>query len=114
MLTLVFGTDHPAGKWSQRHLAGQATAAAILDGHEVHMDQSEIATMQAKKAEPEGQAQVQEVNPDEDDMPEPVNKTGDKTKFTVVTLDVAVNEALTWKAFVKICLNPLTWLPSLA
>jgi len=29
-------------------------------------------------------------------------------------VDVAVNESLTWKTALKICVNPLTWLPALA
>ncbi|CAO1635544.1 unnamed protein product [Parajaminaea phylloscopi] len=38
---LIFGRDHPAGKWSQRHqLAG--TALEVAAGREVHLDASEI------------------------------------------------------------------------
>ena len=33
ILTLVFGTDHPAGKWSQRHQIPAAALVRRLDNH---------------------------------------------------------------------------------
>jgi len=40
VLTLVFGTDHPAGKWSERHTL-RATAVAVAKGHELVVDKGE-------------------------------------------------------------------------
>jgi NNP family nitrate/nitrite transporter-like MFS transporter len=117
IVTLIFGQDHPAGKWSQRHLT-PATAAAVQAGHEVKMDHAEIKRMQEKKAEPEGQTNmVREVSPDEDEESRPVEPKSTVVGLPegqIVELDVAVNETLTVKSAIKILVNPLTWLPALA
>jgi NNP family nitrate/nitrite transporter-like MFS transporter len=39
-LVLIVGTDHPAGKWNQRHTL-PATALSIAYGHEVVIDRDE-------------------------------------------------------------------------
>ena len=41
ILTLMFGTDCPAGKWSERHTL-PATAVAVASGHQVHLDDDEL------------------------------------------------------------------------
>lgn len=46
-LTLLFGTDHPAGKWSQRHNT-PATAIAVMHGHTAQLDKDEVARQQHK------------------------------------------------------------------
>jgi NNP family nitrate/nitrite transporter-like MFS transporter len=82
------------------------------------MDPAEIKRMQEKKAEPEGQSNVvREVSPDEEEENQTVQPKSTVVGLPdsqIVELDVAVNEALTWKSALKIFVNPLTWLPALA
>lgn len=108
VLTLIFGQDHPAGKWSERHNV-LATQLAIKQGHQVHYGANERSHSPApaddddedleKKKKEAVSVQVIDAEPD------PVVKS---------TVDVAVNEALTVKTALKIVGSPLTWLPALA
>ncbi|KAI5984371.1 major facilitator superfamily domain-containing protein [Pisolithus marmoratus] len=90
--TLIWGTDHPAGRWSDRH-------KAIAHGIRVA-----------------GQLPVSLEN--EDDS----TKKDDSSDIQVTVspvqveseLDYAVNEPVTWALAVKIITRPLTWLPALA
>jgi len=106
VLTLVFGQDHPAGKWSQRHTM-PATAIAIAKGHQVHIDRNEeTIALDAKTSEKgleKGNVEVRAVEVDEE--------MGENVQSTV---DIAVNESLTIETTLKILANPLTWLPALA
>lgn len=104
VLILVFGQDHPAGKWSQRHTL-PATAIAIAKGHHVHTDHDEIQIMDAKKTEKglEDGVEVHILDVDED-----------LRRNIRSTVDIAVNESLTFKTAAEILGNPLTWLPALA
>ncbi|KAJ7659074.1 nitrate/nitrite porter, partial [Mycena polygramma] len=97
-LTLIFGQDHPAGAWSQRHTL-PATAVAIAHGHHVHEDPDEKMGMHFKGAK-EGSVQVNPVDEELDNV--------------LSTVDVAVNESLTLKSAIEIITSPLTWLPALA
>jgi len=104
VLTLIFGQDHPAGKWSQRHTM-PATAIAIAKGHHVHIDRDEIP-LDAKTSEKgleKGIIKVHAVEVDEE--------MGGNVQSTV---DIAVNESLTTETALKILMSPLTWLPALA
>lgn len=101
VLTLVFGQDHPAGTWSQRHTL-PATAIAIAHGHQVHIDADEKLRHEDKKVSEEGNVEVHPVDADEE--------FGNVTS----TVDFAVNESLTFKTATEILLSPLTWLPALA
>lgn len=114
-LTLIFGQDHPAGKWSQRHLT-PATAAAIKAGYEVKLDEDEIRRMEDKKQEgPQGEKQeIREVTGDEEEEPSHGPTTEGLNRSKIVELDVMVNEPLTFKTAVRILVDPLTWLPALA
>ncbi|KAF7357751.1 Nitrate/nitrite transporter [Mycena venus] len=102
-LTLLFGQDHPAGAWSQRHTL-PATAIAIARGHDVYIDPNEKLHQEsrAEKASEEGNVQVHTFEANED--------FGNVTS----TVDFAVNESLTFKTGMKILASPLTWLPALA
>ncbi|KAJ9104551.1 hypothetical protein QFC21_002048 [Naganishia friedmannii] len=114
VLVIVFGTDCPTGAWSTRHTTN-ATAAAVMAGHEVKLDRSEQRVMMSKKQEPS--TTVQEVSQDDDDhvSPSEGRQTGINDSTIVQSeLDVAVNEPLTMKSMGRILANPLTWLPSLA
>lgn len=101
-LTFIFGTDHPAGKWSQRHQLPASHLAAI-QGHQPVLDNSELATKQEDK-EAGATATVQAVPSTDNVVP----------TTAVVPVDVAVNEPLTFKSAMAILTNPLTWLPALA
>ncbi|KAJ7215113.1 major facilitator superfamily domain-containing protein [Mycena haematopus] len=94
-LTLLFGQDHPAGAWSQRHNL-PATAVAIAHGHHVHIDADEQSheTLEHEKARPV--------------------ETGEEFGSVTSVVDFAVNESLTFESGMKILASPLTWLPALA
>jgi len=106
VLTLVFGKDHPAGKWSQRHTM-PATAIAVAQGHQVHIDRDEeIISLDAKisqKGLEKATVEVRTIEVDEE--------MGGNVRSTV---DIAVNESLTIETALKVLVNPLTWLPALA
>ena len=105
MMTLVFGQDHPAGKWSQRHTL-PATTIAAAQGHLVHVDSDEHLNESKNyddKKDLEGGVDVRPVEAHEVD--------GGNVKSTV---DIAVNESLTVKTAAKLLVSPLTWLPALA
>jgi len=99
VLTLVFGRDHPAGKWSERHNI-PATALAIKEGHDIHYDPDEKHSKEASAKEVEVSVSSVEDRDAENNVKS--------------TVDVAVNESLTARATLAIVANPLTWLPSLA
>ncbi|KAJ7216158.1 nitrate/nitrite porter [Mycena rebaudengoi] len=101
VLTLVFGQDHPAGAWSQRHTL-PATAIAIAHGHHVHIDLDKKQELKDKHALEEGDVQVSSIEADEN--------FADITS----TVDFAVNQPLTLKTGIAILASPLTWLPALA
>jgi NNP family nitrate/nitrite transporter-like MFS transporter len=99
-LTLIFGQDHPAGAWSQRHTL-PATAVAMAHGHQVHIDSDEVLRQESKeKNSEEGDAEVHPVD--------------EEFGNAISTVDFAVNESLTFKSGVEILASPLTWLPALA
>ncbi|GAA5821556.1 hypothetical protein JCM3770_006822 [Rhodotorula araucariae] len=100
--TIIFGTDHPAGKWSARHTL-PATAIAAQHGHLAFLDASERAVVEKKMREKQtGDAHVQAVDDE-----------ADEEARAEIPLDVAVSEPLTWKSFVEIVSKPYTWLPAL-
>ncbi|KAG1876288.1 nitrate transporter [Suillus subluteus] len=97
--TLMFGTDHPAGKWSDRY---KAVAPALPTSD----DQTSIINSAKNTNTKSG-----------DDI-----ETGDEKNIEVTItainlvseLDTAVNNPLSLDMAYEIMLNPLTWLPSLA
>lgn len=114
---ILFGTDCPAGKWSQRHLT-PATAAAIMNGHEVKLDSRERERMMEKKREGQETTQVvQEVDVDAEaevgEARKPVSGVQDSTVLRA-DVDIAVSEAPSFAIFAKVLMNPLTWLPALS
>jgi len=97
---MVFGTDHPAGKWSDRH-----NLKAAGYEHDSELPESDQVSPDDSKDDPEkkgGQANIHVTV-------EPV----DESKM-VSELDYAVNEPLTLKLALKVASTPLTWLPALA
>ncbi|GAA5939386.1 uncharacterized protein JCM15063_004506 [Sporobolomyces koalae] len=104
ILCLVFGTDHPAGKWSARHTL-PATAIAAKQGHFATLDPSERAVIERKMREKSSGAtgRVQAVE-DDDELDEADGS---------IPLDLAVAEPLTIKSFLSIISKSYTWLPAI-
>ncbi|KAH9947041.1 major facilitator superfamily domain-containing protein [Amylocystis lapponica] len=115
---LAFGTDHPAGRWSDRHglpaariHAGGRDAAAIEGEQDKLAHAAQFAQNHGDKegtvAVPYGAA----LKEDKDNVQIEVDAVanGDLT-----TLDTAVNQPVTWRIAQEVMLSPLTWLPSLA
>lgn len=98
------GTDHPTGKWANRHTM-PATAVAIMQGQDVQIDASERAVFAEKKQEPAQAVQVAEVD-DEADARDEAAARGPE-------VNIAVNQVLTLRSAAKILTSPLTWLPAL-
>jgi NNP family nitrate/nitrite transporter-like MFS transporter len=104
VLTLVFGKDHPAGKWSERHNL-PATVLAAQQGHQVIQDSDEKKIQLEKGYDSKG-GEVTMRAVDERDI--------DKDLLNLTTVDVAINEPLTLKTALNIFSSPVTWLPALA
>ncbi|KAG2006712.1 nitrate transporter [Coprinopsis cinerea AmutBmut pab1-1] len=106
-MTLVFGQDHPAGKWSERH---NIPAINMADGAEDTQCYDDKHTTKEKDIEKKGSQIEVNVHEVQGDEPSP------KARAPVIqsTVDVAVNQNLTFASAMKILTNPLTWLPALA
>ncbi|KAG6895363.1 hypothetical protein C0992_001653 [Termitomyces sp. T32_za158] len=105
VMTLIFGQDHPAGKWSERQNipAAATTTAAEDQGHHNHFQVDNEKILSSKK-DKQSKDHVTVHLVDDPDVDIVINSA----------VDVAVNEKLTLKSTVEIVLSPLTWLPSLA
>ncbi|KDR71725.1 hypothetical protein GALMADRAFT_143523 [Galerina marginata CBS 339.88] len=99
-LILLFGQDHPAGKWSERYNIPAATIATRL-GHEFHDPHTEKASEMDRKDNEDAFVSIEQVKED------------DAAQFQSA-VDLAINETLTLKNALKILANPVTWLPALA
>ena len=104
-LTLIYGQDHPTGKWSKRHTMA-ATAIAIAQGHQVHVDRDEEPTSLTKVDEKDSEKGIVDVHT--------VDVDEEMARNVKSTVDIAVNESLTVETALKIFASPLTWLPALA
>ncbi|KZT38056.1 nitrate/nitrite porter [Sistotremastrum suecicum HHB10207 ss-3] len=124
-LVLIFGTDHPAGRWSDRH--NILAAKLPHEDHTVvphhHHGHHEKGDGNGKKEEDEGAVEKSEKssdmglnkeNPDQVDTTVEVVREGDHEFRITSELDKAINEPLTWSSTLHILSSPLTWLPALA
>ena len=113
--TMVFGTDHPAGKWSDRH-------KAIAHGHggpeSAHVSEDEKAkaygTPDESKHDPEkkgGLTDIQVTVVPAEDLSLPTEHS-----FLDMTseLDFAISEPTTLELALEVASKPVTWLPALA
>jgi NNP family nitrate/nitrite transporter-like MFS transporter len=119
-LVFTFGTDHPAGKWSDRHNIPAAHMASVAHGQE-GTENLEGDDEKLRKAR------------EYDEKHYNANSQKDGTSVTVAaadvgtgtgtgtgdgapksSLDTAVNEPLTLKSAGLVLGNRLTWLPALA
>ncbi|KAF9239855.1 major facilitator superfamily domain-containing protein [Melanogaster broomeanus] len=91
--TLVFGTDHPAGRWSDRH----KVVATRISGVEPEVTAKDEDA--EKKDGGSGDVEVTVA---------PVLRDN-----AVSELDVAVSKPFTWRVAYEVVSNPLTWLPAL-
>jgi MFS transporter, NNP family, nitrate/nitrite transporter len=103
ILVLVFGQDHPAGKWSERHNIPAAVIASER-GRSVGFSSKDLDTEAVKSTKEEGVGAF--------DI-ECRGQESDPANFES-KVDLAINEPLTMKTGVKIILSPVTWLPALA
>ncbi|KAF8137710.1 major facilitator superfamily domain-containing protein [Boletus edulis] len=101
---MVFGTDHPAGKWSDRHKAiAHASDSPKLD--QVFEDEKTLARPDESKDDPEKRGGLTDIQ---------ITVAPVEDSNMVSELDYAVNEPLTTELALKIISTPLTWLPALA
>ncbi|KAF8887007.1 putative high affinity nitrate transporter [Gymnopilus junonius] len=99
-LIFLFGQDHPAGKWSERHNL-PATAISIQQGHQVRYSHDEKSLKIHSKVNEKTVVSIEQVR--EEDV-----------ALVQSTVDVAINETLSLKTALKMMMDPLTWLPALA
>ena len=90
-LTFFFGTDCPAGKWSERHTL-RATAVAVAKGHQlvVDKDEEDILKRRARtvdKEEKQGVAEVlvEEVVLDKEKAQMAITEDDEKRESSTVT-----------------------------
>ncbi|KAF8552378.1 nitrate transporter [Imleria badia] len=101
---MVFGTDHPAGKWSDRHKAIAHGHAGPESDHASEVEKA-YATPDETTDDPEKKGGLADIQV----TVEPVQDLN-----MVSELDHAVNEPLTLRLALKVASTPLTWLPALA
>ncbi|EST08075.1 Major facilitator superfamily [Kalmanozyma brasiliensis GHG001] len=99
-MILLFGKDHPAGKWSQRHQF-QGTAVAIAQGEKIELDASERAEYERAAGDrekgPAKGANFREVTPAE-------------AAKHVEAVDTAQSEPMTFKRLMVILVDPRVWM----
>ncbi|KAG1736105.1 major facilitator superfamily domain-containing protein [Suillus paluster] len=95
--TLIFGTDHPAGKWSDRH----KVVAPAFDGQAI-TNSNNTNTKFGGHFETGDEKNIQ------------VTISAISDENIVSELDTAVNKPVTLNLAYEVISNPLTWLPSLA
>lgn len=99
----MFGTDHPVGRWSERHNT-LATQIATRQGHEIHYSDDEKVMQKNKFGDNEKTITSLEQVTEQDEDVNAIRSA----------VDFAVNETLTIKSTFRLLVNPLTWLPALA
>ena len=113
--TMVFGTDHPAGKWSNRHQAIAHGDGRPESAYVPEVEQAKAyAPLDESKDDPEkrgGLADIQVTVVPAEDLSLP---TLHSFLDMVSEIDFAVNEPTTLEIALKVACTPLTWLPALA
>ncbi|GBE78767.1 Nitrate transporter [Sparassis crispa] len=94
---LAFGTDHPNGRWSDRH-GPTPSEPDVTETEQVQTEHHKNAFYLRDNEKKSERVNVQ-VDPAEDGL---------------ASLDTAVNEPLTWSLSYQLLVSSLTWLPSLA
>ena len=120
-LVIIFGTDHPAGKWNQRHTL-PVTALSIAHGHQAVIDRDEHVVLKTKATSDDEKVESTVIAAEAAAHENREHSLKfHLSLFCLLTppvytseVDVAVNERLTWKTAMLILTNHLTWLPALA
>lgn len=106
IITLLVGTDHPNGKWADRHKNAALVPAALTDGSPRGSDDIEA---------------IREIAPTQDGPKEKTENEKDAVNVDVTAVMPSRPPSirqdsvpLTWKIALDVVLNPLTWLPALA
>jgi MFS transporter, NNP family, nitrate/nitrite transporter len=111
---LVFycGTDHPAGKWEDRHNMPAAHIPSVPHGQEgpANLEGDDEKLRRAHQWDKEHAGAVD----GSDSNPVASSASEKDAEIPVSSLDTAVNEPITLKTAGLVLRNPLTWLPSLA
>lgn len=107
---MLFGRDHPAGKWSQRHqLAG--TAYEVAAGREVHLDASEIREQDRMRGNASGE---EAHSSDEKVLTSAPVKTSDFREMQpgqkLDVVDTAVSEPLTPRTALQVLMDLRVWM----
>ncbi|EPQ53161.1 nitrate/nitrite porter [Gloeophyllum trabeum ATCC 11539] len=109
-ITMIFGTDHPAGKWADRRKLPIAQ-------RRLHEEQAASQEKDIVKEEPSVDVEKASGSGTQVTVA-PVGVSPSKSQHCPAEitseLDVAVNRELTWDVAYTTLINPLTWLPSLA
>ncbi|EGN92385.1 hypothetical protein SERLA73DRAFT_191257 [Serpula lacrymans var. lacrymans S7.3] len=105
VLTLLVGTDHPAGRWSDRHKISRANIDPNSDDEFQNVKEQMKAEVDVEKKPDEEESAVGvTVAPVDSEQDPKINSE----------LDIAVNKPLTVDIVSSVVTNPLTWLPALA
>lgn len=103
---LLFGKDHPAGKWSQRHqLAG--TAYEVAAGREVHLDESERREQERMRQNAGGEHGNEKMLTSA--APAKTSDFADVSQGKYDAVDTAVSEPLTVKTALKVLGDLRVW-----
>jgi MFS transporter, NNP family, nitrate/nitrite transporter len=105
--TLLFGTDHPAGKWKDRH-----SLPWTHGDHSRTPDPGPSGDL--KSNEKDGENGTAEVSVSPADEKEKVVESAHGYETATTAVDKAVNEPLTLSSAMRVFSTPITWLPAVA
>lgn len=111
-LVLIYGTDHPAGKWSERHNIPASKLDSVEYVEESDPKKSEERDME--KGSRSGSNSSVEVAVRQDYSSKNGVTTPPLETLATSELDTAINDPLTVHQAVNVLSSPLTWLPALA
>jgi NNP family nitrate/nitrite transporter-like MFS transporter len=116
-LVLVFGTDHPAGKWEDRHGIPSARIDTATAGvSHASSDSEKISAQDSEKGSRVDfySAETPKLNGIGILSAETSSGTDTPSSIDPSQLDIAINEPLTKRRAYDVLTSGLTWLPALA
>lgn len=118
-LTLIFGTDHPNGKWEDRFKRPPAATSfhETLDPEALglaNLDAKEAFKLSSPKDASRSQQPEENIGHKGEDKTADTNVTISAVDPATSEVDVAVNQPVTMAVLSSLATNPMTWLPSLA
>ncbi|EIN13059.1 nitrate transporter [Punctularia strigosozonata HHB-11173 SS5] len=109
-LTLLIGTDHPAGKWQDRH--------DVPWTHGDQINERAPAALKLDRVDEKASAEQDSANGSADVAVSAAGRAageeGQGYDAAVTAVDKAVNEPLTVRSARRVFSDPVTWLPALA